>query len=341
MEKTTTASASVPASTPEESVSLIRRSWQDQPLPAPLISYEQAEIVAIGLLRQQEATRALVGASFSLVHRTLTNAGVSTTVLHLAGREPAAIPDVLLQTDPEGAARFDELHALVLCAPQDPDTDSATWLRNRRLAHLRLLALGGAEATVFLPDVDSLWQPVTTPPLPAPRVARWMLQASPALFLGGAALLAYIYNAGPAPALWPLFVLPLLGALGFGGYLFTRLSAYRRAVATAWLARPARLRPDSAHVASALARRPWPLLYLPVLLLLASFALLIGALATSFQPSLSLMLWPVTAGLLLLLVWAGLLCRRYVASTRGLVQRLPAALLPEGLNQLWQSYFFY
>jgi hypothetical protein len=322
------------------SATLQSRNWQDQPLPAPLISYDQAEIVALGLLRQQRETHALVGAGLDLVQQTLENAGVPTTLLALHGRA-LVLPNLVLQTNPEAAILFDELHASVLTGPQDSDPDSATWLRQRRLAQLRALALGSREAMVFLPDVDALWQPVTALPRPIPSVGKWIAQATLLLLVSAGALLAYIYNAGPGPALWPLLAMPLVGALAFGGMLFSKLSTYRQQVAMAWLTRPARLRPDSAAVAKNMAKRPWVLFYLPLVLLPLAFAVLIALLASGQIPSLSLMLWPIAVAFVLLLVSAYLLANRYVHQTRAVVQDLPTPLLPEGLQQLWQSYLYY
>jgi hypothetical protein len=316
------------------------RSWQEQPLPAPLISFDQAEIVALGLLRQQPETRGLVGLSVAQVVETLRAAGVSTTPLLLAGREQL-VPDVVLQTTGEEAAVFDALHAGVLCAPQPPDQEGATWLRQRRLAHLRLLAMGGAGAQVFLPNLDASWQSQPTNEVTQPSMLRWLLQSTPLLLSGAAAMVVYIYNAGPSPALWPLFMLPLLGALAFGGLLFKRLSSYRQTVAQAWLARPARLRPDSVAVARNLARRPWQLLYLPVVLVLGAFVALVLGLASSLLTTISGMTLPLLGALLLLLGLTYAVGRRYLRETRAQIQLLPAPLLPVNLDGLWQSYLYY
>lgn len=321
--------------------SVTNRCWQDQPLPAPLISYEQAELVAIGLLRQRPETRALVGIGLVLVQQTLASHGVPTTLLALTG--PALVlPSLVLQTDPQSAARFDALHARILSAPQPSDPVAAAWVRQRRLAHLRTLAMGSREARVFLPDVEAGWQPASPVPEPVPSAGRWVLQATPLLLGAGGALVAYIYHAGHDPALWPLLALPLTGALGFGVVLFNQLSYYRRKIAAAWLARPARLRPETVAVTKALGHRPWPLLYLPPLLLLVAFLVLIALLvAPGRTPTLGRMLWPVGLAYGLLLTSSYVLGRRYLACTRALVQGLPTSLLPAELNQLWQSFLYY
>ncbi|WP_139926419.1 hypothetical protein [Hymenobacter sp. DG01] len=316
------------------------RSWQDQLLPAPLISIEQAEVVALGLLRQKPETRALVGLSIAQIVATLQTAGIQTSALLFTGRGQL-VPDVLLQTSPEEADRFDTLHAKILCDPQPADTEAATWLRQRRLAHLRLLAMGGEDAQVFLPDLDASWQPPLKGGIPEPSMFRWLLQSIPLLLVGALAMIFYIYNAGPDPALWPLFLLPLLGALGFGGLLFHRLSAYRQTVAQAWLARPARLRPDSVEVARQLARRPWLLLVLPVLLVIGSGLVLLVLLASSVLTTISSMTMPLTAALLLLLVFTYAVGRRFLRETRAQIQLLPASLLPVNLDGLWLSYLYY
>lgn len=316
------------------------RSWQDQPLPAPLISLDQAEVVALGLLRQRPQTRALVGLSTSQVVTTLAESGIQVSVLLLTGRGQL-VPDIILQTSPEQAMRFDALHAQILCGPQPADTEAATWLRQRRLAHLRLLALGGKEAQVYLPDLDASWQPPLSGGLPEPSMLRWLLQSLPLLLAGALAMMFYIYHAGPNPDLWPLFILPLLGALGFGGVLFYRLSTYRLAVAQAWLARPARLRPDSVQVARQLARRPWLLLVLPVVLVLGAGIVLLVLLASSVLTTVSSMGGPITVALLLLLGLCYAAGRRFLRETRAQLQLLPAPLLPGNLDSLWLSYLYY
>lgn len=319
---------------------LTTRSWDQVTLPAPLISYEQAEIVALGILRSQPEYQGVVGAGIALIRQTLEDAGVSSILLLLTG--PSLLqPNLLLETDHQSIERFDELHSLVLSGPQQPDTAVARWLRLRRLSHLQHLALGSSEMPFYLPDVDRLWTPSLTPAQPYPSVPKWLLQATPLLVGGIGATVAYIYNAGPAPELWPLLVVPMVGSLAFGGWLFRRLAAFRQQVAAAWLARPARLRPDTIPVAKALARKPWALLYLPVLLLLVSFTAIVLMLAASTTPTLTLMLWPLSIGLLAQLVWSYLYCRRQLAHTRSLVQGLPTALLPADLHQCWQSYLYY
>lgn len=316
------------------------RSWQDQALPAPLISFDQAEVVALGLLRRESETHALVGLAAAQVIATLEAAGISTSLLLLSGRG-TLVPDIVLQTSPEDAARFDALHAEVLCGPQPADAEGATWLRQRRLAHLRLLAMAGETAQVFLPDLDASWQPASRQPIAQPSMLRWLLQSTPLLLIGAGAMVAYIYNAGDNPDLWPLFLLPLLGAWAFGGLLFYRLSAYRRSVAQAWMARPARLRPDSLKVAQKLARRPWVLLYLPVLLVLVAFLALLILLANSILITFSAMTLPVTLALAALLGLTYAVGRRYLNETREQVQLLPAPLLPVNLDELWLSYLYY
>ncbi|MCR5890333.1 hypothetical protein LRS06_21640 [Hymenobacter sp. J193] len=316
-------------------------SWQDQLLPAPLISLDLAEVVALGLLRQQPETRGLVGISVAQVIETLRAAGISTSLLLLTGRDQL-VPDLVLQTTPDEAAAFDALHAQVLCAPQPAeDLEAATWLRQRRLSHLRLLAMGKESAQVFLPDLDAGWQSPATGKVVQPSMLRWLLQSTPLLLAGAVSMVVYIYNAGPSPALWPLFLLPLLGAMGFGGLLFRRLSSYRQSVAQAWLARPARLRPNSVAVARNLARRPWQLLYLPVLLVLGAFVALLLLLAGSMLTTISSMTLPIAAAVVLLLGLTYRSGRKYLNETREHIQLLPAPLLPVNLSELWLPYLYY
>lgn len=324
----------------------ITRSWQDQPLPAPLLPAALAEVLALGLLRQQPDSRGAVGAGSSLIQLMLERAGIPTTLLLLNGPALPAGADVVYQTSPEAAERFDELLSQVLQEPSPVDLTTGLWLRQRTLALLRLKALSPVDTYMQLPEVDAGWQPPKRWLL-APRLVRWFMQATP-LLVGSLLLLdAYIWFAGAGPALWPLLVLPLLGSFAFGGLLFARLRAWRGGIAQAWLARPERLRPDAARVARELARAPWALLWLPPLLLASAFLLVITLLISAKALTLSLMLVPFLLALLAQLgvsVWR---TRRYVAQTRELVQGLPAGLLPtakpvtDPTGVLWQTYSYF
>lgn len=325
-----------------DSAPSITRSWQDQPLPAPLLPAALAEVLALGLLRQVPDSRAAVGVGSALIQLTLERAGIPTTVLLLHGPGQPGGPDVVYQTDPEAADRFDTLLSEVVCEPSPVDPTAGPWLRQRSLAVLRLKACSGADKFMQLPEVDASWQP-PLPALAAPRLGRWFSQAIPLLVLALVLLDVYIWNAGSGPALWPLLVLPLFGALAFGGHLFRRLRSWRMGIAQAWLARPARLRPDSALVATQLARSPWALVWWPPLLLLFAFLTVVGLLVTSATPTLSVMLGPVALALLAQVAVSWWRARRYVQETRELVQRLPMGLLPSTVEQgaLWQTYSYY
>lgn len=326
-----------------ESTASITRSWQEQLLPAPLLPAQLAEVLTLGLLRQQPETRGAVAAGPALIQQTLAQAGITTTVLLLTGPSLLGGADVVYQTDPESAARFDSLLSQVMNEPLPTAGNAGEWLRQRVLAVQRLKALSVADSYMQLPDVDSTWQaPVTTPPLPA-RLGRWLGQATPLLLLAFVLLDVYIWNAGPGPALWPLLVLPLLGALAFGGVLFTRLRSWRMGIAQAWLARPARLRPDSTPVAVALARSPWALLWWPSLLLLLAFVSVVALLVGSKTPTLGVMLGPVALALVAQVILSWWRARRYIEETRVLVQGLPQGLLPsiDVQGALWQSYLYF
>lgn len=325
-----------------EPTSFLTRSWQDQPLPAPLLPANLAEVLALGLLRQRPQTSVAVAAGAGLIQQTLAQAGITTTVLLLTGPTQLGGADVLYQTSPEGAEIFDQLLSGVVNEPQPVDSTAGSWLRQRTLAVQRLKALSAADTFIQLPDVDAGWQDPTPTPYPA-RPLRWFSQAVPLLLLSLVALDVYIWNAGKGPALWPLLVLPLLGAVAFGGLLFRRLRQWRMSIAQAWLARPARLRPDSTNVASSLARAPWALLWWPPVLLLLAFASVLGLLVGSTTPTLSLMLGPVALALLAQVALSWWRARRYIQETRTLVQNLPAGLLPSEKAQgtLWQFYAYY
>lgn len=325
-----------------ESAPTITRSWQDQPLPAPLLPAALAEVLALGLLRQLPDSRAAVGVGSALIQQTLALAGIPTTVLLLSGPGQPGGPDVVYQTDPEAADRFDELLSEVVCEPSPVDPTAGSWLRQRTLAVLRLKAYSGADKFMQLPEVDASWQPPQAD-LAAPRLGRWFGQAVPLLVLALVLLDVYIWNAGRGPALWPLLVLPLVGALAFGGHLFRRLRSWRFGIAQAWLARPARLRPDATLVATQLARSPWALMWWPPLLLLLAFLTVVGLLVTAATPTLSVMLGPVAGALLAQVGVSWWRARRYVRETQELVQRLPLGLLPstDAHGALWQSYSYY
>lgn len=326
-----------------ESTPFLTRSWQEQSLPAPLLPAQLAEVLTLGLLRQQPETRGAVAAGPDLIQQTLALAGIPTTVLLLTGPSLLGGGDVVYQTDPESAVRFDSLLGQVLNEPLPAADNAGEWLRQRVLAVQRLKAFSRGDSFMQLPDVDSTWQaPVTAPPLPA-RLGRWLVQATPLLLLALVLLDVYIWNAGRGPSLWPLLVLPLLGALAFGGLLFARLRSWRMGIAQAWLARPARLRPNSTLVAAALARSPWALLWWPPLLLVLAFALVVALLVGSTTPTLSVMLGPVALALLAQVLLSWWRARRYIQETQVLVQGLPAGLLPsiDVQGPLWQFYLYF
>jgi hypothetical protein len=325
-----------------ETAPSIARNWQDQPLPAPLIPAALAEVLALGLLRQLPESRGAVGVGSALIQYTLERAGIPTSLLLLSGPGQAGGPDLVYQTDPEAADRFDALLSEVLNEPSPVDPTVGPWLRQRTLAVLRLKACSPADRFIQLPEVDASWQPPQTA-LAAPRLGRWFSQAIPLLVLALVLLDVYIWNAGAGPALWPLLVLPLLGALAFGGHLFRRLRSWRLGIAQAWLARPARLRPDATVVAAELARAPWALVWWPPLLLMGAFMAIVGLLVTATTPTLSIMLGPVALALLAQVAVSWWRARRYVQETRELVQRLPLGLLPSTEEQgaLWQTYSYY
>lgn len=321
----------------------ITRSWQDQPLPAPLIPANLAEVLTLGLLRQLDGSRTAVGVGSGLIQQTLEQAGIPTTVLLLTGPgQPGGTADLLYQTNPDAAARFDVLLSEVVCEPSPVDETAGGWLRQRGLAVMRLKAFSAPDTFMQLPEVDATWQPPQAP-MAGPRLGRWLGQAVPLLLLAFVLLDVYIWNAGRGPALWPLLALPLLGALGFGTFLFRRLSTWRRGIAQAWLARPARLRPDSTLVATELARSPWALVWWPPVLLLAAFLSIVGLLVASSTPSLSTMLAPVGVALVVQVLVSWWRARRYIQETRELVQRLPGGLLPstDEHGALWQTYSYY
>lgn len=322
--------------------SSLTRSWQDQSLPAPLLPTHLAEVLALGLLRQLPDSNAAVAVGAALIQQTLARAGISTTLLLLTGPAQLGGGDVLYQTDPDGADRFDALLSEVLSEPAPVDLTAGGWLRQRSLAVLRLKALSSPDTFIQLPEVDAGWQPPQEL-LAGPRLGRWLSQGVPLLLLAFGLLDAYIWNAGKGPDLWPLLVLPLLGALAFGGLLFRQLRVWRLSIARAWLARPARLRPDATLVASQLARAPWALLWWPPLLLLLSFLSVLLLLLTARTPTLSLMLGPVGVALLAQVLVSWWRAHRYIVETRALVQALPPALLPTSTAQgaLWQSYSYY
>ncbi|MDF7815460.1 hypothetical protein [Hymenobacter sp. YC55] len=322
-----------------ESISTLSRSWQDQPLPAPLLPAHLAEVLALGLLRQQPATRAAVAVGSDLIQQTLERAGIATTVLQLTGRTGF---DMVYQTNPEAADRFDALLSEVVSEPSPVDHTAGGWLRQRTLAVLRLKALSPADTFIQLPEVDAAWQPASEV-LAAPRLGRWLAQGLPLLLLAFGLLDVYIWNAGKGPALWPLLVLPLLGALAFGGLLFRRLRTWRLGIAQAWLARPARLRPDSTVVAAQLARAPWALVWWPPVLLVGAFLTVVLLLVASPTPTLPVLLVPVALALLAQVLVSWWRARRYIEDTRELVQGLPPGLLPTTDQQgsLWQSYSYF
>ncbi len=325
-----------------ESAPSITRSWQEQALPAPLIPHHLAEVLALGLLRQVPASRAAVSVGAALIKQTLERAGIATSVLLLTGSGQPGGPDVVYQTDPEAADRFDALLSEVVSEPSPVDPTTGSWLRQRSLAVLRLKALSPADTFLQLPEVDITWQPPSAA-LAAPRLGRWLVQAVPLLALSLGLLDVYIWNAGRGPALWPLLAVPLLGALAFGGFLFRRLRGWRLGIARAWLARPARLRPNSTLVAAQLASAPWALMWWPPLLLLTAFLLVLLLLLASPTPTLATMLVPVAGALVaqvLVSWWQG---RRYIQETQELVQGLPLGLLPstDANGALWQTYSYH
>lgn len=325
-----------------ETAPFIARNWQDQPLPAPLIPAALAEVLALGLLRQLPDSRGAVGVGSALIQRTLERAGIATTILLLSGPGLAGGPDVVYQTNPEAADRFDGLLSEVLSEPSPVDPTAGPWLRQRTLAVLRLKACSAANTFIHLPEVDASWQPAATE-LAGPRLGRWFGQGLPLLVGALGVLDVYIWNAGKGPSLWPLLVLPLLGALAFGLHLFRCLRSWRLGIAQAWLARPARLRPDSTLVAAQLARSPWALVWWPPLLLLGAFLSVVLLLVTASTPTLSVMLAPVAVALVAQVAVSWWRARRYIQETRELVQRLPLGLLPstEAQGALWQTYSYY
>lgn len=103
-------------SPPEIPVSLTR-SWQDQLLPAPLLPLPLAEVLALGLLRQQRDSRGAIGAGSALVQLMLEQAGIATTILLLTGPGQLGGSDAVFQTSVEAADRFDELLSELLQEP--------------------------------------------------------------------------------------------------------------------------------------------------------------------------------------------------------------------------------
>lgn len=320
----------------------LSRPWLDQALPAPLLPATLAETLALGLLRRESPTRAAVGAGPELVRRTLALAGINTSVMLLTGPAQLGGSDVCYQTDTPGAERFDTLLGQVLAEPGPADEFSGNWLRQRTLSLLRLQATSELDSYVVLPDLDARWLSTGPPTLP-PRLARWILQGIPLLLAGIGLLDAYIYNAGPSPSLLPLLLLPLLGSLAFGGWLFYQLFGWRKSLAIAWLARPVQLRPDSTRVAGLLTRAPWTLLWGPPLLLLTSFFVVILLLTSGPKPTLSVMIGPFLWALFGQVVMAVLSGRHYLKQSRTILQGLPAPLLPSGAlpPAFWQSYRYY
>ena len=319
----------------------ITRSWQDQPLPAPLLPAHLSETLALGLLRRQPATSTAVAVGPALIQTTLAQAGIPTTLLLLTGPTQPGGPDVLYQADPDSADRFDLLLSQVFAEPASGDAQAGSILRQRTLAALRLKALGRADHYVQLPDLDAALQVELTHP-EAPRLGRWLLIATPMLLLAFLLFDVYISFMPPPAPLWPLLVLPLLGAFGFGAVLYKKLWGWRQEVAQAWLARPARLRPDATGVARSLAQAPFALLWWPLVIMLLSFAGLFVAILTVVPTHPAMVFPPLTVGLLLLFGVSWWRARGYVRRTMELIQALPASLLPQHAPAaLWQSYSYF
>ena len=322
--------------------------WANQLLPSPLVPAELALAVALSLLRQQPATVGAVSAGDELIVATLEAEGVSCSRILLRGAASAGVPDVCYQTDEAGAERFDELLALTLQQPGRLHSESATWLRERMLAVAQLRANADPATFFTLPETDSKWLHLEVSSggekgSPEPRFWRtWLLGLLVlAAFFG--LLDAYLFMAGPSFAFWLLPILPLAGSLCFGALLVARLRAWRRQVALSWLARPARLRPDSEQVARQLTSTPWHLLWLPPLLLACSFLVVMLSMGAGSRPTLGVLLGPVLVALVAQAAVAAYQGWRTVRKTRALIDGLPPGLIPapSAIGPLWQLYRAY